>query len=95
MNIENRPYINGNYLNIKSLKKIIKISPTNKKKLPPISICKKSEIDLAVFTAQKAFESKIWLKKTSFQRLRLASQYSKKNEVLSLIKLTNRISKLF
>ena len=40
-------------------------------------------------------DEKIWLKKTSFQRLRLASQYSKKNEVLSLIKLTNRISKLF
>ena len=40
-------------------------------------------------------DEKIWLKKTSFQRLKLASQYSKKNEVLSLIKLTNRISKLF
>ena len=89
MNIENRPYINGNYLNIKSLKKIIKISPTNKKKLPPISICKKSEIDLAVFTAQKAFESKIWLKKTSEEKkiifLKAANKIKKKIKIISYL----------
>ena len=38
---------------------------------------------------------KNWIKKTSNQRHKLALQYSKQEEVNSLIKMTNRISKLF
>ena len=36
-----------------------------------------------------------WINKTSNQRLKLSLQYSKQEEINSLIKMTNRISKLF
>lgn len=39
--------------------------------------------------------NKNWIKKTSNQRHKLALQYSKQEEINSLIKMTNRISKLF
>ena len=39
--------------------------------------------------------NKNWIKKTSNQRNKLALQYSKQEEINSLIKMTNRISKLF
>ena len=39
--------------------------------------------------------NKNWIKKTSNQRHKLALQYSKQEEINSLIKMTNRISKFF
>lgn len=64
MFIENRPFIDGRYFEIKKCKKIKKNSPANKKKLPPILICSKNEIKFAVDAAKKSFEKRAWRDKS-------------------------------
>jgi acyl-CoA reductase-like NAD-dependent aldehyde dehydrogenase len=89
LKIETRVFINGEYINSKSNKKIEKYSSIDGKKLPSLDACNEEDIDYAVQVALKAYKEKIWVNVEKKEKkrilLKLADLVEKNIEELALL----------
>ena len=85
--IENRAFINGEYIFPKEGSMISKISSYTGQPLKGIANCSVAEVELAVDAAQKAFKSGIWSRKTYSERkdiiLSFAALLEKNKDILA------------
>ena len=87
LKIENRPFINGQFVHTE--KTLKKISPIDSIELPPLYVCGEEEVNLAVKTALKTYKNKIWRDKTAKEKkrilLKLADLMEENREELALL----------
>lgn len=89
LKIENRPFINGSYINLKKNKFTIRKSPSLDFDLPKLYFCQENEINYAVNSARESFKHGLWKntepkeKKKIF--LKVAAKVKTKINELSLL----------
>lgn len=89
LNIETKPFINGNYVDSINRKMIIKKSSIDGRKLPSLNACNEEDINIAVNVSLKTFKSRIWVDKEPKEKkeiiLKLATLVEENIEELALL----------
>lgn len=93
LKIETRAYINGRYVDAKSGKTFRCINPATGAELGQIAACDSADVDVAVASARKAFESGVWSRMAPLERkkvmLKFASLILENREELALLETLN------
>lgn len=89
LNIETRPFINGEYVDSIDKKEILKYSSIDGRVLPSLSACNEKDINNAVDIALQTYKNRIWVDKEPKEKqefiLKLADLVEKNIEELALL----------
>ena len=86
----NRPYIDGAFVDALSAETFARVTPVNGEPLPSIASCTEADVDRAVASARRAFESSDWRRRSPRERKRVLQRLSvlmleHKSEIAALI----------
>ena len=76
LKIEGRAFIDGRYVPAVSGKTFAAINPANGRTLAEIASCDRADVDIAVRSARKAFESGVWSRMAPAERKRILLKFS-------------------